>query len=100
MMARGHRLMVGKQGIVGYVTGIGLPRVSQDTALDRIHSTAPELPDTRSEMALPLKARDEIIGALHRLTAGNVERSGHVAGGVLGFGAHIEEIVHIALCSH
>jgi GAF domain-containing protein len=64
MLERGHRLQVGRQGIVGYVTGIGLPRVSQDVALDRIHAVAPELPDTRSEMALPLKAREEIIGAL------------------------------------
>ncbi|MBI3160330.1 MAG: GAF domain-containing protein [Chloroflexi bacterium] len=64
MLERGHRLQVGKQGIVGYVTGIGLPRVSQDISLDRIHALAAELPDTRSEMALPLKARDEIIGVL------------------------------------
>ncbi len=64
MIDRGHRLLVGKQGIVGYVTGIGLPRISQDIALDRIHTVSAELPDTRSEMALPLKARGEIIGAL------------------------------------
>ncbi|TAK12478.1 MAG: GAF domain-containing protein [Anaerolineae bacterium] len=64
MIERGHRLLVGKQGMVGYVTGIGLSRITQDTTLDRIHSSSPELPDTRSEMALPLKARDEIIGAL------------------------------------
>jgi GAF domain-containing protein len=64
MIARGHRLSVGKQGIVGFVTGIGQARISQDIVLDRIHSVTEELPDTRSEMALPLKARGEIIGAL------------------------------------
>jgi GAF domain-containing protein len=64
MLARDHRLMVGKQGIVGYVTGIGQARISQDIGLDRIHSVTPELPETRSEMALPLKVRNQIIGAL------------------------------------
>ena len=64
MIARNHRLQVGKQGIVGYVTGIGQARISQDIGLDRIHSTTAELPDTRSEMALPLKIRGKIIGAL------------------------------------
>jgi len=64
MIARDHRLQVGKQGIVGYVTGIGKARISQDIELDRIHSVTPELPNTRSEMALPLKAHNQIIGAL------------------------------------
>lgn len=64
MIARTHRLSVGKQGIVGYVTGIGQPRISQDIGLDRIHTTTPELPETRSEMAVPLKARGQIIGAI------------------------------------
>jgi GAF domain-containing protein len=64
MIARNHRLGVGKQGIVGFVTGIGQPRITQDIDLDRIHSVTPELPETRSEMALPLKARGKIIGAL------------------------------------
>lgn len=64
MIARGHRLPVGKQGIVGYVTGIGQPRISQAIGEDKIHSITIELPDTRSEMALPLRARGEILGAL------------------------------------
>jgi GAF domain-containing protein len=64
MIDRYHRLEVGKQGIVGFVTGIGQPRISQDIQLDRIHSVTPELPETRSEMALPLKTRGEIFGAL------------------------------------
>ncbi|MFC1936608.1 GAF domain-containing protein [Chloroflexota bacterium] len=64
MVARGHRLQVGKQGIVGYVTGIGQPRITQATSMDRVHAITPELPDTRAEMALPLKARGEILGAL------------------------------------
>ncbi|MEJ2758780.1 MAG: GAF domain-containing protein, partial [Anaerolineales bacterium] len=64
MIARNHRLAVGKQGMVGFVTSIGQPRLTQDIELDRIHSVAPELPDTRAELTLPLKTRDRIIGAI------------------------------------
>lgn len=64
MIARNHRLEVGRQGIVGFVTSIGQARISQDIELDRIHSVTLELPDTRAEMALPLIARNKMIGAL------------------------------------
>jgi GAF domain-containing protein/HAMP domain-containing protein len=64
MLARGHRLRVGETGIVGYVTGTGKPRVALDTGVDAIFFDNPDLPETRSEMALPLRVGDESIGAL------------------------------------
>jgi len=64
MLARGHRLQVGKQGVVGYVVGIGRPRVALDVGEDAVHFDSPDLPLTRSEMALPLVARGQVIGAL------------------------------------
>ncbi len=64
MLGRGHRLKVGGEGIVGYVTGVGEPRVALDVGEDAAFFDNPDLPDTRSEVALPLRARDEIIGAL------------------------------------
>jgi len=64
MLARGHRLRVGQTGIVGYVTGHAEPRVALDVGADAVFFDNPDLPDTRSEMALPLRARGEIIGAL------------------------------------
>jgi GAF domain-containing protein len=64
MLARGHRLRVGEEGIVGYVTGQGKPRIALDVGADAVFFDNPYLPDTRSEMALPLRARGEIIGAL------------------------------------
>ena len=64
MLARGHRLRVGEEGIVGYVTGRGEPRIALDVGEDAVFFDNPDLPDTRSEMALPLRARGEIIGAL------------------------------------
>jgi GAF domain-containing protein len=64
MLARGHRLKVGEEGIVGYVTGRGEPRVALDVGVDAVFFDNPDLPETRSEMALPLQVRDEVIGAL------------------------------------
>ncbi|HCE17870.1 MAG TPA: hypothetical protein DEQ80_08430 [Anaerolinea thermolimosa] len=64
MLARHHRLGVGKTGIVGYVTGTGNPRIATDVGEDSVFFDNPDLPLTRSEMALPLKVNDEVIGAL------------------------------------
>lgn len=64
MLNRGHQLKIGEQGIVGYVTGTGKPRVALDVGEDLVYFNNPDLPDTHSEMALPLKIGEEIIGAL------------------------------------
>jgi GAF domain-containing protein/HAMP domain-containing protein len=64
MLERGHRLKVGETGMVGYVTGTGKPRVALDTEADATFFNNPDLPETRSEMALPLGTGEEIIGAL------------------------------------
>lgn len=64
MLARGHKLAVGKVGLVGYVTGTGKPRVASDVGQDAVHFANPDLPDTHSEAALPLLVGDQIIGAL------------------------------------
>ena len=64
LIERGHKLKVGEIGLVGYVTGTGQPRIALDVGADAVHFKNPLLPDTRSEMALPLKANDRVIGAL------------------------------------
>jgi len=64
MLDRGHRLKVGETGLVGFVTGTGKPRVALDTGADAVYFNNPDLPKTRSEIALPLHVGDEIIGAL------------------------------------
>ena len=61
MLARGHKLKVGETGIVGYVTDQGLPRIALDVGEDAIFFNNPDLPDTRSEMALPLQARGQMF---------------------------------------
>ena len=64
MLARGHQLKIGEQGIVGYVTGTGKPRIALDVGEDAVFFNNPDLPDTRSEMALPLFLAGNITGAL------------------------------------
>ena len=64
MLKRGHRLKVGEQGIVGFVTFRGQPRIALDVGEEAIFFNNPDLPDTHSEMALPLQFGKDIIGAL------------------------------------
>jgi GAF domain-containing protein/HAMP domain-containing protein len=64
MLERGHKLAVGKVGMVGYVTGTGEPRIALDVGEDAVHFVNPDLPETRSEMALPLRVHGEAIGVL------------------------------------
>ncbi|TLN00512.1 GAF domain-containing protein, partial [bacterium] len=51
-------------GIVGYVTSTGEARIATDVGDDATFFNNPDLPMTRSEMALPLRVSDQIIGAL------------------------------------
>jgi GAF domain-containing protein/HAMP domain-containing protein len=64
MLARNHRLMIGETGIVGYVTSVGQPRVALDVGSDAHFFNNPDLPDTHSEIALPLRIGAETFGAL------------------------------------
>lgn len=64
MLARGHRLKIGAQGIVGNVTFTGSPRIALNVGEDAVYFNNPDLPDTHSEMALPLKVSERTFGAL------------------------------------
>lgn len=64
MLARHHKLQVGHTGIVGYVTANRQPRIALDVGQDKVFFNNPDLPDTRSEMALPLMTGGELLGAL------------------------------------
>jgi GAF domain-containing protein len=65
MLARSHKLKIGETGIVGNVAKTGKVRIALDTGADAIYFNNPDLPETRSEMALPLAQADgEIIGVL------------------------------------
>ncbi len=64
MLAMHHKLEVGGKSIVGTATGTAKSRIALDVGRDKIHFNNPLLPDTRSEMALPLIAQGRVIGAL------------------------------------
>lgn len=64
MLARNHKLQIGQTGIVGYVTATGRPRIALDVGTDAVFFDNPDLPGTRSEIALPLLIGGQIIGAL------------------------------------
>lgn len=65
MLERSHKLKIGQTGIVGDVAKTGKVRIALDTGADAIYFNNPDLPDTRSEMALPLSQENgEIIGIL------------------------------------
>jgi GAF domain-containing protein/HAMP domain-containing protein len=64
MLERGHRLEIGQVGIVGKVAAAGVPRIALDVGEDAVYLRNPELPETRSEIALPLKISGRTIGVL------------------------------------
>jgi len=64
MLKRGHKLGIGQTGIVGFVAATGASRVALDVGADAVYFSNPDLPNTRSELALPLRVGNEIIGVL------------------------------------
>ena len=64
MLSRGHQLKIGEQGIVGYAISTASPRIALDVGEDAVYFGNPELPNTRSEIALPLKIGKDVVGAL------------------------------------
>lgn len=69
MLARKHSLPVGQTGIVGFVTATGQPRIALDVGADSVYFNNPDLPETHSEIALPLQYGGKIIGALDAQSA-------------------------------
>lgn len=64
MLARRQSLKIGQIGIVGHVASSGNPRIALDVEEDAAFKDDPDLPETRSELALPLKNAGQIIGVL------------------------------------
>jgi nitrate/nitrite-specific signal transduction histidine kinase len=71
MLDRGHKLRISSHGtssvatgLVGHAAETGEAQLARDVALDPYHYKNPLLPETRSEVALPLKAAELVIGVL------------------------------------
>jgi GAF domain-containing protein len=63
MLKRSHRLRLGT-GVVGFAAQTGQPRIALDVGTDAVFFDNPDLPATRSEVALPLKSQGETVGVL------------------------------------
>ncbi|HNO85857.1 MAG TPA: GAF domain-containing protein, partial [Anaerolineales bacterium] len=62
--ARKYKLRVGQTGLVGNVTSTGQAYIALDVGRDAVHFENPFLPNTRSEIVLPLRNYNVAIGAL------------------------------------
>ncbi len=64
MKQRGHRLAVGSQSIVGQATARKEPWIINDVSQEPLHYANPLLPETKSELVMPLIVGERVLGAL------------------------------------
>jgi GAF domain-containing protein/HAMP domain-containing protein len=64
MLENKYKLKVGQTGQVGNVTKTGQAYIALDVGQDAVHFENPFLPETRSEITLPLRSHSLTIGAL------------------------------------
>ena len=64
MLAQGHKLEVGGESMIGWCVANAEARIALDVGEEAIRFDNPLLPETRSEMALPLRSRGQVIGAM------------------------------------
>ena len=64
MLAQGHRLPIEQTSVVGYAAAEGEVRIVRDVGESTVYFDNPDLPQTRSEIALPLRTRERVIGVL------------------------------------
>lgn len=64
LLGRGHRLGIGSLSVIGQVTQQGRLIVARDASVSQIHRRNEFLPETRAELAIPLRLGETILGAL------------------------------------
>ena len=64
MLAAGHRLEVGGTSMIGACIQDAQARIALDVGVEAVRFDNPLLPETHSEMAVPLRRGDQAIGAL------------------------------------
>jgi GAF domain-containing protein len=65
MLAMNHRLKLAETSMVGYSILKKENRLAQEVDQDPVHYHNPLLPETRSELSMPLTVNDVVIGALN-----------------------------------
>ncbi|MBI4790529.1 MAG: GAF domain-containing sensor histidine kinase [Chloroflexi bacterium] len=64
MKARGVRLKIGQEGITGWVAATGQTLACNDVTQEPRYYKVELLPETQSELAVPLRAGERVIGVL------------------------------------
>jgi len=64
MLQAGYKLPLGQASLVSHAARTGEPRLALDVGQDAARLANPNLPETRSEMALPLSSQGTVIGVL------------------------------------
>ena len=64
MLASQHRLPIGGVSMIGWSIANLKPRIALDIKQEGMHFNNPNLPETRSELALPIIGRGDALGAL------------------------------------
>ena len=64
MLAGGHKLEIGGGSMIGQCVARNEARIALDVGEEAVRFDNPLLPETRSEIALPLRAPDTVIGAM------------------------------------
>lgn len=64
MKEKQHSLKIGSKSVVGIATETGEPYIANDVSKDPNHHYNPLLPETKAEIAIPLKIGRRVIGAL------------------------------------
>ena len=64
MLQAGYKLAVSGTSMIGWSISRRQARIALDVGQDAVHFSNPYLPDTRSELALPMISGSQVIGAL------------------------------------
>lgn len=64
MISQGHQLSVGGSSMIGWSISNRTPRIALDVGAEAVRFNNPNLPLTRSEMALPIVVHDRALGAI------------------------------------
>ena len=64
MLQRNHQLRLDMNSLVGFAASRSEPRIALDVGTDAVFFDNPDLPETRSEMVLPLRVAGNVIGVL------------------------------------
>ncbi len=64
MIEAGHKLPIGESSMIGWTILHRRPRIALDVGKDAVRFANPFLPNTHSELALPLVSGERVVGAL------------------------------------